>query len=43
MTTSVFVSRHEFGYLSDDSFRLKFDSREDLDKKFKGNLFDYLR
>ena len=33
----------EFGYLSDDAFRLKFDSKENLDKNFQGNLFYYWR
>jgi len=33
----------EFGYLSDNSFRLKFDSKENLDKNYNGNLFYYWR
>ena len=33
----------EFGYLSDTSFRLKFDSKENLDKNYNGNLFYYWR
>jgi hypothetical protein len=33
----------EFGYLTDDTFRLRFDSKENLDKRFKGNLFYYWR
>lgn len=31
----------EFGYLSANSFRLRFDSKENLDKNFNGNLFYY--
>ena len=33
----------EFGYLTGSSFRLKFDSKENLDKNFNGNLRDYWR
>jgi hypothetical protein len=33
----------EFGYLSGDSFRLKFDSKENLDKQYNGSLFYYWR
>lgn len=38
------VKRHdEFDYLSESSFRLKFDSKENVDKNFNGNLFYYWR
>jgi len=33
----------EFGYLSNDSFRLTFDSKENLDKNYNGSLFNYWR
>ena len=33
----------EFGYLSDESFRLAFDSKENLDRAFHGDLFSYWR
>ena len=33
----------EFGYLTEDSFRLQFDSKENLDKNYQGNLFYYWR
>ncbi len=33
----------EFEYLTNDSFRLTFDSKENLDRKFNGNLLHYWR
>jgi len=33
----------EFGYLTKASFRLKFDSKENLDRNYKGSLFYYWR
>ncbi len=33
----------EFDYLTDDSFRLRFDSKENLDDNYRGNLFYYWR
>jgi hypothetical protein len=33
----------EFGYLNDSTFRLRFDSRENLNKKYGGSLFNYWR
>jgi len=33
----------EFGYLTDESFRIKFDSKENLDKNYQGSLFYYWR
>lgn len=33
----------EFGYLTPKSFRLRFDSKENLDRTYKGNLFHYFR
>lgn len=38
------VKKHdEFGYLSDATFRLTFDSKENLDKNYCGSLFYYWR
>ncbi|MCA8987091.1 MAG: hypothetical protein KDA78_05590 [Planctomycetaceae bacterium] len=33
----------EFNYLTSESFRLRFDSKENLDNNYKGNLFYYWR
>ena len=33
----------EFGYLTRENFRLEFDSKERLDRKFEGSLFYYFR
>lgn len=33
----------EFGYLSAKSFRLEFDSKENLDKNYNGSFFNYWR
>ncbi|MCH9647616.1 MAG: hypothetical protein K0U98_05210 [Deltaproteobacteria bacterium] len=33
----------EFDYLTDDAFRLRFDSKENLDNNYKSNLFYYWR
>lgn len=38
------VKKHdEFGYLSDATFRLNFDSKENLDNNYSGSLFYYWR
>ena len=33
----------EFGYLTNKNFHLRFDSKENLDKNYQGNLFYYFR
>jgi hypothetical protein len=33
----------EFGYVTPASFRLRFDSRENVDKHYHGNMFNYWR